>query len=116
MVEVVLCDGELFVWLFVVVLCDVCDYLVVVLWILLGVEVLFLLGVMYLFLWLLGVVDSLVFCMMLVCEVGFGFVFGCVFGLEGEGFVCWCYVCDLVWFDVGVEWLCWFFVCGMGVC
>lgn len=60
-------------------------------------------GAMYLFLRLPGAHDSLDFCKRLVREAGLGLAPGRAFGDEGEGFVRWCYACDVARLDAGVE-------------
>lgn len=56
-----------------------------------------------LFLRLPGAADSLAFCKRLVREAGLGLAPGRAFGDEGEGFVRWCYACDVARLDAGVE-------------
>ncbi|AFQ48357.1 pyridoxal phosphate-dependent aminotransferase [Burkholderia cepacia] len=100
---VALSDGEPFVRSFVAALRDARDHLVAVLRTLPDVEVQPPPGAMYLFLRLPGADDSLAFCKALVREAGLGLAPGRAFGPEGEGFVRWCYACDPVRLDAGVE-------------
>ncbi|MGV2289296.1 pyridoxal phosphate-dependent aminotransferase [Trinickia sp. YCB016] len=60
-------------------------------------------GAMYLFFALPGAERSLDLCKALVRDVGLGLAPGSAFGPEGEGFVRWCYACDPVRLDLGVE-------------
>ncbi|RKF49550.1 pyridoxal phosphate-dependent aminotransferase [Paraburkholderia fungorum] len=60
-------------------------------------------GAMYLFFSMPGASRSLELCKAMVREVGLGVAPGSAFGLEGEGFVRWCYACDPVRLDAGVE-------------
>ncbi|MGS0894066.1 pyridoxal phosphate-dependent aminotransferase [Burkholderia stagnalis] len=101
--EVALRDGEPFVQAFVAALRDARDHLVAALRTLPGVEVPPPPGAMYLFLRLPGADDSLSFCKALVRETGLGLAPGRAFGVEGEGFVRWCYACDPARLDLGVE-------------
>lgn len=113
--EVALCDGESFVQSFVAALRGARDHLVAALRTLPGVDVPPPPGAMYLFLRLPGADDSLAFCKSLVRETGLGLAPGRAFGPEGEGFVRWCYACDPVRLDAGVERLRAFLVRGAGV-
>lgn len=101
--EVALRDGEPFVQSFVAALRGARDHLVAALRALPGVEVPPPPGAMYLFLRLPGADDSLAFCKSLVRQAGLGLAPGRAFGPEGEGFVRWCYACDPVRLDAGVE-------------
>jgi aspartate/methionine/tyrosine aminotransferase len=60
-------------------------------------------GAMYLFFSMPGANSSLALCKALVREVGLGLAPGSAFGPEGEGYVRWCYACDLARIDAGVE-------------
>lgn len=60
-------------------------------------------GAMYLFFRLAGAQDSLALCKQLVREARLGLAPGSAFGPEGEGFVRWCYACDTVRLDEGVN-------------
>ncbi|MFL9865825.1 pyridoxal phosphate-dependent aminotransferase [Paraburkholderia fungorum] len=60
-------------------------------------------GAMYLFFSMPGASRSLELCKAMVREVGLGVAPGSAFGQEGEGFVRWCYACDPVRLDAGVE-------------
>nr|WP_057924310.1 pyridoxal phosphate-dependent aminotransferase [Burkholderia ambifaria] len=101
--EVALRDGEPFVKSFVTALRGARDHLVAALHTLPGVDVPPPPGAMYLFLRLPGADDSFAFCKSLVREAGLGLAPGRAFGPEGEGFVRWCYACDPVRLDAGVE-------------
>jgi aspartate/methionine/tyrosine aminotransferase len=79
------------------------DHLVQALSALPGVDVKAPPGAMYLFFSLPGAGQSLALCKSLVREVGLGLAPGSAFGLEGEGFVRWCYACDTARLDAGVE-------------
>ncbi len=59
-------------------------------------------GAMYVFFRLAGAQDSLAFCKQLVREARLGLAPGSAFGPEGEGFVRWCYACDVARLDEGV--------------
>ncbi|MBR8312052.1 pyridoxal phosphate-dependent aminotransferase [Burkholderia dolosa] len=96
-------DGEPFVQSFVASLHDARDHLVDALRTLPGVDVRPPSGAMYVFLRVPGADDSLAFCKALVRDTGLGLAPGRAFGPEGEGFVRWCYACDLVRLDAGVE-------------
>ena len=67
-----------------------------------GVDVKAPLGAMYLFFSLPGAASSLAFCKSLVRDAGLGLAPGSAFGPEGEGFVRWCYACDITRLDEGV--------------
>ncbi|CAG9233698.1 Aminotransferase [Burkholderia gladioli] len=95
--------GEPFVAEFVASLRAARDHLVAALNGLPGVHVEAPDGAMYLFLRLPGAADSLAFCKRLVREAGLGLAPGRAFGDEGEGFVRWCYACDVARLDAGVE-------------
>lgn len=60
-------------------------------------------GAMYVFFRLAGAQDSLAFCKRLVREARLGLAPGSAFGPEGEGFVRWCYACDVERLDEGVK-------------
>ncbi|MBR8301583.1 pyridoxal phosphate-dependent aminotransferase [Burkholderia dolosa] len=96
-------DGEPFVRSFVASLHDARDHLVDALRTLPGVDVRPPSGAMYVFLRVPGADDSLAFCKALVRDTGLGLAPGRAFGPEGEGFVRWCYACDPVRLDAGVE-------------
>ncbi|KGE05498.1 aspartate aminotransferase [Burkholderia gladioli] len=96
-------EGEPFVAEFVSSLRAARDHLVAALNGLPGVHVEAPDGAMYLFLRLPGAADSLAFCKRLVREAGLGLAPGRAFGDEGEGFVRWCYACDVARLDAGVE-------------
>ncbi|MEK6365101.1 MAG: pyridoxal phosphate-dependent aminotransferase [Burkholderia gladioli] len=96
-------EGEPFVAEFVSSLRAARDHLVAALNGLPGVHVEAPDGAMYLFLRLPGAADSLAFCKRLVREAGLGLAPGRAFGGEGEGFVRWCYACDVARLDAGVE-------------
>ncbi|WP_254227841.1 pyridoxal phosphate-dependent aminotransferase [Burkholderia gladioli] len=96
-------EGEPFVAEFVASLRTARDHLVAALNGLPGVHVEAPDGAMYLFLRLPGAADSLTFCKRLVREAGLGLAPGRAFGDEGEGFVRWCYACDVARLDAGVE-------------
>jgi aspartate/methionine/tyrosine aminotransferase len=78
------------------------DYLVRSLETLPGVSVTSPPGAMYLFFSLPGAADSLALCKSLVREVGLGLAPGSAFGPEGEGYVRWCYACDVARIDAGL--------------
>ncbi|HWX10442.1 MAG TPA: pyridoxal phosphate-dependent aminotransferase [Trinickia sp.] len=59
-------------------------------------------GAMYLFFSLPGSAESLPLCKALVREVGLGLAPGSAFGPEGEGYVRWCYACDIARIDAGL--------------
>ncbi|WP_240155567.1 pyridoxal phosphate-dependent aminotransferase [Burkholderia sp. Cy-637] len=96
-------EGEPFVAEFVASLRTARDHLVAALNGLPGVHVEAPDGAMYLFLRLPGAADSLAFCKRLVREAELGLAPGRAFGDEGEGFVRWCYACDVARLDAGVE-------------
>ncbi|MGO4307361.1 pyridoxal phosphate-dependent aminotransferase [Cupriavidus sp. RAF12] len=60
-------------------------------------------GAMYVFFRLDGAKDSLALCKQLVREAHLGLAPGSAFGDEGEGFVRWCYACDVARLDEGVK-------------
>ncbi|MNS57210.1 Aspartate aminotransferase [compost metagenome] len=60
-------------------------------------------GAMYVFFKLAGATDSLALCKQLVREAHLGLAPGSAFGDEGEGFVRWCYACDVERLDEGVR-------------
>nr|WP_315594279.1 pyridoxal phosphate-dependent aminotransferase [uncultured Cupriavidus sp.] len=60
-------------------------------------------GAMYVFFKLAGTSDSLALCKQLVREAHLGLAPGSAFGDEGEGFVRWCYACDVARLDEGVK-------------
>ena len=68
-----------------------------------GVDVKAPQGAMYLFFSMTGASRSLELCKAMVREVGLGLAPGSAFGPEGEGFLRWCYACDIARLDVGVE-------------
>jgi aspartate/methionine/tyrosine aminotransferase len=78
------------------------DHLVRALSALPGVDVKAPAGAMYLFFSLPHATQSLALCKALVREVGLGLAPGSAFGPEGEGFVRWCYACDIARLDQGV--------------
>ncbi|CAG9170094.1 Aspartate aminotransferase [Cupriavidus pampae] len=59
-------------------------------------------GAMYVFFRFDGATDSLALCKTLVREARIGLAPGSAFGDEGEGFVRWCYACDVARLDEGV--------------
>jgi aspartate/methionine/tyrosine aminotransferase len=59
-------------------------------------------GAMYLFFSLPGSAESLPLCKALVREAGLGLAPGSAFGPEGEGYVRWCYACDIARIDAGL--------------
>jgi aspartate/methionine/tyrosine aminotransferase len=79
------------------------DHLAAALSALPGVDVKVPHGAMYLFFSLPGAQTSLDLCKSLVRDAGLGLAPGSAFGPEGEGFVRWCYACDPVRLDQGVE-------------
>jgi aspartate/methionine/tyrosine aminotransferase len=60
-------------------------------------------GAMYVFFKVSGVADSVAFCKRLVSTVGLGLAPGSAFGLEGEGFVRWCFAATEARLADGVE-------------
>jgi aspartate/methionine/tyrosine aminotransferase len=96
-------DGEAFTQSLVADLRASRDHLVNALQSIPGVEVRAPEGAMYVFFALPGADRSLELCKSLVREVGLGLAPGSAFGAEGEGFVRWCYACDPVRLDRGVE-------------
>ncbi len=68
-----------------------------------GVEVHRPEGAMYVFFRVDGADDSLAFCKRLVREARVGLAPGSAFGSDGEGYVRWCYACDMARLDEGVE-------------
>lgn len=60
-------------------------------------------GAMYVFFRLAGATDSLALCKRLVREAHLGLAPGSAFGDEGEGFVRWCYACDVARLDEGLR-------------
>ncbi|CAB3722622.1 pyridoxal phosphate-dependent aminotransferase [Paraburkholderia rhynchosiae] len=60
-------------------------------------------GAMYLFFSMTGASRSLELCKAMVREVGLGVAPGSAFGPQGEGFLRWCYACDIARLDAGVE-------------
>jgi aspartate/methionine/tyrosine aminotransferase len=78
------------------------DHLVRALGALPGVDVQTPEGAMYVFFRLAGAQDSLALCKALVREARLGLAPGSAFGPEGEGFVRWCYACDVDRLDQGV--------------
>lgn len=78
------------------------DHLVAALRALPGVDVRPPPGAMYVFFSMPGAQESLALCKSLVREAGLGLAPGSAFGPEGEGFVRWCYACDIARIDAGV--------------
>jgi aspartate/methionine/tyrosine aminotransferase len=78
------------------------DHLVRALGALPGVDVQTPEGAMYVFFRIAGAQDSLALCKELVREAHLGLAPGSAFGPEGEGFVRWCYACDVDRLDEGV--------------
>lgn len=60
-------------------------------------------GAMYVFFRVNELTDSLAFCKRLVAEHGLGLAPGIAFGLEGEGFVRWCFASDTARLERGIE-------------
>lgn len=79
------------------------DHLVRSLEVLPGVDVTSPPGAMYLFFSMPGAGQSLALCKALVREAGLGLAPGSAFGPEGEGYVRWCYACDIARIDAGLE-------------
>jgi aspartate/methionine/tyrosine aminotransferase len=79
------------------------DHLVQSLQALPGVDVTSPPGAMYLFFSMPGARESLALCKALVREAGLGLAPGSAFGPEGEGYVRWCYACDVARIDAGLE-------------
>ncbi|AXV83824.1 pyridoxal phosphate-dependent aminotransferase [Ralstonia solanacearum] len=79
------------------------DHLVTALSALPGVDVHVPEGAMYVFFRVPGAEDSLALCKQLVREARLGLAPGSAFGPEGEGFVRWCYACDVTRLEAGVE-------------
>ncbi|MFM0316986.1 pyridoxal phosphate-dependent aminotransferase [Paraburkholderia nemoris] len=79
------------------------DHLVRALSMVPGVDVKAPPGAMYVFFSMPGASRSLELCKAMVREVGLGVAPGSAFGPQGEGFVRWCYACDTVRLDAGVE-------------
>ncbi|MEX3955737.1 pyridoxal phosphate-dependent aminotransferase [Trinickia sp. EG282A] len=79
------------------------DHLVQSLQALPGVDVTSPAGAMYLFFSMPGAGESLALCKALVREAGLGLAPGSAFGPEGEGYVRWCYACDVARIDAGLE-------------
>jgi len=59
-------------------------------------------GAMYVFFSMPGSHDSLALCKTLVRDADLGLAPGSAFGPEGEGFVRWCYACDIARLDEGI--------------
>jgi aspartate/methionine/tyrosine aminotransferase len=59
-------------------------------------------GAMYLFFSMPGATQSLALCKALVREAGLGLAPGSAFGPQGEGYVRWCYACDIARIDAGL--------------
>ena len=59
-------------------------------------------GAMYAFFRVAGLTDSVAFCMRLVREARLGLAPGRAFGVEGEGFVRWCFAADAARLDEGL--------------
>jgi len=68
-----------------------------------GIDVKAPAGAMYLFFSMTGASRSLDLCKAMVREVGLGLAPGSAFGPQGEGFLRWCYACDVARLDAGVE-------------
>jgi aspartate/methionine/tyrosine aminotransferase len=68
-----------------------------------GIDVKAPAGAMYLFFSMTGASRSLELCKAMVREVGLGLAPGSAFGPQGEGFLRWCYACDVARLDAGVE-------------
>lgn len=96
-------DGEAFTQDLVQRLRTARDHLVAALSALPGVEAHAPDGAMYVFFRLAGAADSLSLCKQLVRDARLGLAPGSAFGDEGEGFVRWCYACDVVRLDEGVR-------------
>lgn len=96
-------DGEAFTQDLVQRLRTARDHLVAALSALPGVEAHAPDGAMYVFFRLAGAADSLSLCKQLVRDARLGLAPGSAFGNEGEGFVRWCYACDVVRLDEGVR-------------
>lgn len=79
------------------------DHLVTALCAVPGVDVHVPEGAMYVFFRVPGAQDSLALCKQLVREARLGLAPGSAFGPEGEGFVRWCYACDVARLEAGVE-------------
>lgn len=79
------------------------DHLVAALSTVPGVDVHVPEGAMYVFFRVPGAQDSLALCKQLVREARLGLAPGSAFGPEGEGFVRWCYACDVERLTAGVE-------------
>ena len=95
-------DGEAFTQDLVQRLRTARDHLVNALTALPGVDAHAPDGAMYVFFRLDGTTDSLALCKQLVREAHLGLAPGSAFGDEGEGFVRWCYACDVARLDEGV--------------
>lgn len=96
-------DGEAFTQDLVQRLRTARDHLVAALSALPGVEAHAPDGAMYVFFRLAGAADSLSLCKQLVRDARLGLAPGSAFGDEGEGFVRWCYACDVARLDEGVR-------------
>jgi len=96
-------DGEAFTQDLVRRLRGARDHLVSALTALPGVDAHAPDGAMYVFFKLAGAKDSLGLCKQLVREAHLGLAPGSAFGDEGEGFVRWCYACDVERLDEGVR-------------
>ncbi|MFM0193310.1 pyridoxal phosphate-dependent aminotransferase [Paraburkholderia strydomiana] len=68
-----------------------------------GIDVKAPAGAMYLFFSMTGASRSLELCKAMVRAVGLGLAPGSAFGPQGEGFLRWCYACDVARLDAGVE-------------
>jgi aspartate/methionine/tyrosine aminotransferase len=68
-----------------------------------GIEATLPAGAMYTFFKVHGVTDSLAFCKKLVADAGLGLAPGIAFGLEGEGFVRWCFAAGEEHLAEGIE-------------
>ena len=78
------------------------DHLVAALRALPGIDAASPPGAMYVFFSMPGANESLALCKALVREAGLGLAPGSAFGPEGEGFVRWCYACDVEQIDAGI--------------
>ena len=68
-----------------------------------GIETTLPPGAMYAFFRINGLADSLAFCKRLVTDAGLGLAPGIAFGLEGEGFVRWCFASSEERLAQGIE-------------
>lgn len=95
-------EGESFTQGLVARMRDARDHLVGALSTLPGVDARAPDGAMYVFFRCDGATDSLELCKRLVRDARIGLAPGSAFGDEGEGFVRWCYACDIARLDEGV--------------